>query len=120
MWPWPLGLVSSSETKAVMPASQGWGFTERVLCILVLNVCQGCYKGSGPCSPLTVCVSHSHCRQNHSKPSHSMVEAWSGSPAPPYTPNHKFVATDQGKNFPPGKRASAWGRGHWMGALGEF
>uniref|UniRef100_A0A8D1CFE3 N-terminal EF-hand calcium-binding protein 2 n=1 Tax=Sus scrofa TaxID=9823 RepID=A0A8D1CFE3_PIG len=43
----------------------------------------------------------SQIRQNHSKPSHSMVEAWSGSPAPPYTPNHKFVATDQGKNFPP-------------------
>uniref|UniRef100_A0A8C3YD59 N-terminal EF-hand calcium binding protein 2 n=1 Tax=Catagonus wagneri TaxID=51154 RepID=A0A8C3YD59_9CETA len=43
----------------------------------------------------------SQIRQNHSKPSHSVLEAWSGSPTPPYASNHKFMATDQGKSFLP-------------------
>ncbi|EPY81781.1 N-terminal EF-hand calcium-binding protein 2 [Camelus ferus] len=43
----------------------------------------------------------SQIRHNHSKPSHSMVETWSGSPTAPYAPNHKFMAAEQGKSFPP-------------------
>ncbi|XP_072823930.1 N-terminal EF-hand calcium-binding protein 2 isoform X1 [Vicugna pacos] len=43
----------------------------------------------------------SQIRHNHSKPSHSVVETWSGSPTAPYAPNHKFMAAEQGKSFPP-------------------
>lgn len=55
------------------------------------------------------------CRQNHSRPRHSAVESWSGSPTPLYAPNHKLMAAEEGKSFPPGERAVAWGRGHWLG-----
>ncbi|KAI4559044.1 hypothetical protein MJT46_013686 [Ovis ammon polii x Ovis aries] len=44
----------------------------------------------------------SQIRQNNSRPSHSAVETWSGSPTPPYAPNHKLMAAEQGKSFPPG------------------
>uniref|UniRef100_A0A4W2FAV8 N-terminal EF-hand calcium binding protein 2 n=1 Tax=Bos indicus x Bos taurus TaxID=30522 RepID=A0A4W2FAV8_BOBOX len=44
----------------------------------------------------------SQIRQNHSRPSHGAVETWSGSPTPPYAPNHKLMAAEQGKSFPPG------------------
>ncbi|XP_069408657.1 N-terminal EF-hand calcium-binding protein 2 isoform X3 [Ovis canadensis] len=44
----------------------------------------------------------SQIRQNNSRPSHSAVETWSGSPTPPYAPNHRLVAAEQGKSFPPG------------------
>nr|XP_020770745.1 N-terminal EF-hand calcium-binding protein 2 isoform X3 [Odocoileus virginianus texanus] len=44
----------------------------------------------------------SQIRQNHSRPSHGAVETWSGSPTPPCAPNHKLMAAEQGKNFPPG------------------
>ncbi|XP_062969191.1 N-terminal EF-hand calcium-binding protein 2 isoform X1 [Cynocephalus volans] len=40
----------------------------------------------------------SQIRQNHSKPSHGMVETWYGSPSLPYTPNQKLTATDQGRS----------------------
>ncbi|KAJ8785879.1 hypothetical protein J1605_006839 [Eschrichtius robustus] len=39
-------------------------------------------------------------RQNHSKPSHSVVETWSGSSTPLYAHNHKLTAVEQGKSFP--------------------
>ena len=55
------------------------------------------------------------CRQNHSRPRHSAVESWSGSPTPLYAPNHKLMAAEEGKSFPPGERTVAWGRGHWLG-----
>ncbi|XP_058384350.1 N-terminal EF-hand calcium-binding protein 2 isoform X2 [Diceros bicornis minor] len=42
----------------------------------------------------------SQIRQNHSGPSHGVVEAWCGSPTPPYAPNHKLMATEQGKSPP--------------------
>ncbi|KAM7233977.1 hypothetical protein CapIbe_016113 [Capra ibex] len=44
----------------------------------------------------------SQIRQNHSRPRHSAVETWSGSPTPLYAPNHKLMAAEQGKSFPPG------------------
>lgn len=58
---------------------------------------------------------HPLCRQNHSRPSHGAVETWSGSPTPPYAPNHKLMAAEQGKSFPPGERVVACGHGHWLG-----
>ncbi|XP_010849163.1 PREDICTED: N-terminal EF-hand calcium-binding protein 2 [Bison bison bison] len=57
----------------------------------------------------------SQIRQNHSRPSHGTVETWSGSPTPPYAPNHKLMAAEQGKSFPPGERVVACGHGHWLG-----
>ncbi|XP_007452587.1 PREDICTED: N-terminal EF-hand calcium-binding protein 2 [Lipotes vexillifer] len=42
----------------------------------------------------------SQIRQNHSKPSHSVVETWSGSSTPVYAHNHKLTAVEQGKSFP--------------------
>eukprot|EP00069_Balaena_mysticetus_P014489 bmy_22318T0 len=42
----------------------------------------------------------SQIRQNHSKPSHSVVETWSGSSTPLYAHNHKLTAVEQGKSFP--------------------
>ncbi|XP_024591452.1 N-terminal EF-hand calcium-binding protein 2 [Neophocaena asiaeorientalis asiaeorientalis] len=42
----------------------------------------------------------SQIRQNHSKPSHSMVETWSGSSTPVYAHNHKLMAVEQGNSFP--------------------
>ncbi|XDB59543.1 hypothetical protein AB1E18_012936 [Capra hircus] len=44
----------------------------------------------------------SQIRQNHSRPRHSAVESWSGSPTPLYAPNHKLMAAEEGKSFPPG------------------
>ncbi|XP_070356815.1 N-terminal EF-hand calcium-binding protein 2 isoform X3 [Equus asinus] len=38
--------------------------------------------------------------QNHSKASHGAVEPWYGSPTPPYAPNHKLMATEQGTSLP--------------------
>ncbi|XP_008563602.1 PREDICTED: N-terminal EF-hand calcium-binding protein 2 [Galeopterus variegatus] len=40
----------------------------------------------------------SQIRQNHSKPSHGMVETWYGSPSLPYAPNQKLTATEQGRS----------------------
>ncbi|XP_044617269.2 N-terminal EF-hand calcium-binding protein 2 isoform X5 [Equus asinus] len=42
----------------------------------------------------------SQIRQNHSKASHGAVEPWYGSPTPPYAPNHKLMATEQGTSLP--------------------
>ncbi|XP_027952849.1 N-terminal EF-hand calcium-binding protein 2 isoform X2 [Eumetopias jubatus] len=44
----------------------------------------------------------SQIRQNHSKPSHGVVETWSGSAAPPHAPNPKLGASEQGKSLPSG------------------
>lgn len=60
----------------------------------------------------------SHCRQNHSKASHGAVEPWYGSPTPPYAPNHKLMAMEQGTSLPSGERAVAWAGGHRLGVLG--
>ncbi|XP_023369869.1 N-terminal EF-hand calcium-binding protein 2 isoform X2 [Otolemur garnettii] len=46
-------------------------------------------------------TSQIRCRQNHSKTSHGEAESWYRSPAPPYVPNHKLMATEQGKSLPP-------------------
>ncbi|XP_037672375.1 N-terminal EF-hand calcium-binding protein 2 isoform X2 [Choloepus didactylus] len=43
----------------------------------------------------------SHIRQNHSKPSHGVVEAWHGNPTPPYGPCHQPTAPEQGKSLLP-------------------
>ncbi|XP_053465677.1 N-terminal EF-hand calcium-binding protein 2 isoform X3 [Nycticebus coucang] len=45
-------------------------------------------------------TSQIRCRQNHSKTSHGEAETWYRSPAPPYSPNHKLMATEQGKSLP--------------------
>ncbi|XP_006860357.1 PREDICTED: N-terminal EF-hand calcium-binding protein 2, partial [Chrysochloris asiatica] len=42
----------------------------------------------------------SQIRQTHCKPSHGVTETWYGNATPPYTPNHKLVATDQVKSLP--------------------
>ncbi|XP_075393550.1 N-terminal EF-hand calcium-binding protein 2 isoform X2 [Tenrec ecaudatus] len=42
----------------------------------------------------------SQIRQTHSKPSHVVTESWYGHATPPYTPNHKLVATEQVKSLP--------------------
>uniref|UniRef100_A0A5F5PTB7 N-terminal EF-hand calcium binding protein 2 n=1 Tax=Equus caballus TaxID=9796 RepID=A0A5F5PTB7_HORSE len=42
----------------------------------------------------------SQIRQNHSKASHGAVEPWYGSPTPPYAPNHKLMAMEQGTSLP--------------------
>ncbi|KAL2762089.1 N-terminal EF-hand calcium-binding protein 2 isoform 1, partial [Daubentonia madagascariensis] len=42
----------------------------------------------------------SQIRQNHSKPNHGVAETWYGSLTPPYAPNHKLMATEQGKSLP--------------------
>ncbi|XP_030742431.2 N-terminal EF-hand calcium-binding protein 2 isoform X3 [Echinops telfairi] len=42
----------------------------------------------------------SRIRQTHSKPSHVVTETWYGHATPPYTPNHKLVATEQVKSLP--------------------
>ncbi|XP_059940119.1 N-terminal EF-hand calcium-binding protein 2 isoform X1 [Mesoplodon densirostris] len=39
-------------------------------------------------------------RQDPGKPSHSVVETWSGSSAPLYAHNHKLTAVEQGSGFP--------------------
>ena len=83
---------------------------------LVLSVGQSRSEQSGPCSPPSRgAFPHPLCRQNHSRPSHGAVETWSGSPTPPYAPNHKLMAAEQGKSFPPGERVVACGHGHWLG-----
>ncbi|KAG8513131.1 N-terminal EF-hand calcium-binding protein 2 [Galemys pyrenaicus] len=43
----------------------------------------------------------SQIRQNYSRPSHDAAETWYGSPAPPYAPNNKLMATEQGRTLPP-------------------
>ncbi|XP_004690213.1 PREDICTED: N-terminal EF-hand calcium-binding protein 2, partial [Condylura cristata] len=40
-------------------------------------------------------------RQNYSRPSRDAAETWYRSPAPPYAPNHKFMAAEQGRILPP-------------------
>ncbi|KAM6222421.1 N-terminal EF-hand calcium-binding protein 2 isoform 2-T2 [Rhynchocyon petersi] len=42
----------------------------------------------------------SQIRQNHSRPSHGVTETWYGNATPPYTPNHKIMATEQAKSLP--------------------
>ncbi|XP_049720634.1 N-terminal EF-hand calcium-binding protein 2 isoform X2 [Elephas maximus indicus] len=42
----------------------------------------------------------SQIRQNHSKPSHGITDTWYGNATPPYAPNHRLVATEQGKMLP--------------------
>ncbi|XP_007937391.1 N-terminal EF-hand calcium-binding protein 2 [Orycteropus afer afer] len=42
----------------------------------------------------------SQIRQTHSKPSHDVTETWYGNATPPYTPNHKLAATEQGRSLP--------------------
>lgn len=60
-------------------------------------------RGLGPASAFTDCVSPTHCRQNHGKPSHGAVECWYRSPTPPYAPGPKLVAAEQGKSLLPGE-----------------
>nr|XP_026267205.1 N-terminal EF-hand calcium-binding protein 2 isoform X2 [Urocitellus parryii] len=43
----------------------------------------------------------SQIRQNHSKPDHSGMGTWYGSPSPPHAPNHQLVAVEPGKSLPP-------------------
>nr|XP_035138622.2 N-terminal EF-hand calcium-binding protein 2 isoform X10 [Callithrix jacchus] len=42
----------------------------------------------------------SQIRQTHSKPSHSVAQTWCGSPTPRSAPNHKLMATEQGRSLP--------------------
>uniref|UniRef100_F7HG17 N-terminal EF-hand calcium-binding protein 2 n=1 Tax=Callithrix jacchus TaxID=9483 RepID=F7HG17_CALJA len=46
----------------------------------------------------------SQIRQTHSKPSHSVAQTWCGSPTPRSAPNHKLMATEQGRSLPSGER----------------
>ena len=70
----------------------------------MLNICQSYPKRSGRYGlPHGVCFSHSHCSQNHSKPSPGVVQTWYGSPTAPYAPSHKLMATEQEKSLPSGK-----------------
>ncbi|XP_078213983.1 N-terminal EF-hand calcium-binding protein 2 isoform X3 [Callithrix jacchus] len=42
----------------------------------------------------------SQIRQTHSKPSHGVAQTWCGSPTPRSAPNHKLMATEQGRSLP--------------------
>ncbi|XP_037372143.1 N-terminal EF-hand calcium-binding protein 2 isoform X2 [Talpa occidentalis] len=43
----------------------------------------------------------SQIRHNYSRPSRDAAETWCRRPAPPYAPNHKFMATEPGRTLPP-------------------